>query len=351
MGDRFQNKAGDWYTVLEVTRSDNIVIQFDEGVTKRTKKQYIKSGSIRLPNIVVGKKYLDKMGRTVEVVSINGTSKVTFRWDDGYERTCQSSVITLNKIMREEDSSRLNPSLKTGDTGKLRDGTLWEVIEYKNFSNIHVKFLTDPPWYGLVSGGNLISGSVRNKGAPTLFGVGIIGDCSVNSNEMCYKSWSGMLKRVYYPHTDRARITYGNCSVIEEWCRLDNYKNWFDKQIVKEKWQLDKDLLIRGNKEYGPDVCIFLPREINTFLTNRHNCRGDWPIGVTYHKRLGKWEAGCNAWGEPEYLGVFDSPEKAFHAYKKRKEELAKELALKWMGIIDDRAYNALLKFEVNITD
>ena len=40
-----------------------------------------------------------------------------------------------------------------------------------------------------------------------------------------------------------------------------------------------------------------------------------------------------------------------FNAYKQAKEAFVKEQASKWEGKIDDRAYNALMNYEVEITD
>ena len=52
-----------------------------------------------------------------------------------------------------------------------------------------------------------------------------------------------------------------------------------------------------------------------------------------------------------EYLGTLDTELEAFHAYKHAKEAYVKELAEKWKDQIDPRAYNALMKYEVEITD
>ena len=40
-----------------------------------------------------------------------------------------------------------------------------------------------------------------------------------------------------------------------------------------------------------------------------------------------------------------------FNAYKKAKESFVKEQADEWKGKIDDRAYEALMKYIVEITD
>ena len=352
VGDRFQNNKGHWYTVLEVKRSDDILVEFDEdSIRKRTTKVYIETGCIRLPKTRVGQWYKDKFGNDVQIVHIENTQKVTFEWIDGYRRVCQSGVIIANTLMREEDSRQMNPSFKTGDKGEMRDGTEWEILEYTGYSQIRIRVMTDPPWETVVSGCNLASGSIKNRGKPSLFGVGILGEVSTDCSRMEYKSWVGMLKRVYSPHTDQMRITYRDCTVTDEWLRFENYVKWFHQQKVQSGWQLDKDLLIPGNKTYSPDSCVFLPREINTFLTNRFNHRGEWPVGVTYHKRLDKWQATCNAHGKSEYLGVFTTPEEAFSRYKVRKEKVAKEYAEKWKDLIDSRAYDALMNFTVNISD
>ena len=51
------------------------------------------------------------------------------------------------------------------------------------------------------------------------------------------------------------------------------------------------------------------------------------------------------------YLGCFNNPEKAFQAYKAAKEAYIKDVANKWKGEIDNRAYEALMNYEVEIND
>ena len=51
----------------------------------------------------------------------------------------------------------------------------------------------------------------------------------------------------------------------------------FKKLVSKSDWiwsgwlRADKDIIQKGNKEYHPDKCVFLPREINSFLKTRKN--------------------------------------------------------------------------------
>ena len=55
--------------------------------------------------------------------------------------------------------------------------------------------------------------------------------------------------------------------------------------------------------------------------------------------------------GKQEFLGYFKTESEAFNAYKIAKEIFIKELANKWKGEIDGRAYEALMSYKVEITD
>lgn len=93
--------------------------------------------------------------------------------------------------------------------------------------------------------------------------------------------------------------------------------------------QLDKDLLVSGNKMYGPDTCVFVSGDVNKFMTDSLRARGDLPIGVTWHKGNRKYNAQCNnlSRSDGKCLGYYDTPEQAHLVYKARKKVLAIELA------------------------
>ena len=55
--------------------------------------------------------------------------------------------------------------------------------------------------------------------------------------------------------------------------------------------------------------------------------------------------------GKLKHLGYFKTETEAFNAYKQAKEVFVKEQANEWKGKIDDRAYNALMNYQVEITD
>ena len=53
------------------------------------------------------------------------------------------------------------------------------------------------------------------------------------------------------------------------------------------------------------------------------------------------------------HLGFFDTPEEAFQAYKSAKEQYVKERATQYFqeGKITQRVYQALMEYQVEITD
>ena len=169
-----------------------------------------------------------------------------------------------------------------------------------------------------------------------------------------YKLWQDMLKRCFSEKYQTRRPTYKGCNVSDNFLNYSYFYDWCQGQIgfgkVDDKgryWQLDKDLLFVGNKTYSETTCVFVPQEINTFFTDRGNARGEYPLGVYFHKASGKFQARCAVNGKQQHLGDFNTPQEAFTVYKPFKEALCKELALKWQSEIDSRLFNAMMNWSV----
>ena len=118
-----------------------------------------------------------------------------------------------------------------------------------------------------------------------------------------------------------------------------------------EGWQLDKDIIQKGSKLYSKDTCCFVPAEVNLLLTKRDKCRGEYPVGVNFHKATGKFRARLNINGRLKHLGLFNTPEEAFQVYKPAKEAQIKVVAEKWKHLLDERVYQALMTYEVSTDD
>lgn len=128
-----------------------------------------------------------------------------------------------------------------------------------------------------------------------------------------YRTWHSMLSRCYSIKAQNRRPTYKGCSVSDDWLTFSVFKSWMEKQDWEGK-QLDKDLLFEGNKVYSADACVFVTQMVNTFVCDGGAARGEWLIGVHWCKKK-------------EKLGYFTCEQQAHNAWKRRKLELAKELA------------------------
>lgn len=239
-----------------------------------------------------------------------------------------------------------------GDIFQSNQGGEFEVVEYRSSREILIRFLGEKPYESVVSAHNLRRGQVKNPYHPSVAGVGYMGIGpmkSWTSGKITpeYVRWANMLKRCYEPAFHERNPTYIGCSVCPEWHNFQIFSKWLQSQSLwgKEKVDLDKDLLVKGNKVYGPDTCLLIPERIN-YLLVRPSTESSLPVGV--HKRGGTYFARCRE-ADSTYrsLGVFDTPQDAFHAYKAHKESAIRDVAEQYRKIIDPRLYEALMSYEV----
>lgn len=186
------------------------------------------------------------------------------------------------------------------------------------------------------------------------------GNYKKSTHKKIYEIWRDMLRRCYDEKRLKKYPTYRGCEVCEEWHNFQNFAQWYEEnyyEIEGQKMCLDKDILIKGNKIYSPQTCMFVPHRINVLFTKSNNIRGEYPIGIDYQKRSDKLRVRCEICEEGYkkriYLGVFppNEIEKAFMAYKTFKEKYIKQVADEYKDLIPDKLYKALYIYEVEITD
>ena len=143
-----------------------------------------------------------------------------------------------------------------------------------------------------------------------------------------YRVWKQMINRCYSVKFQERYQTYRGCTVSKEWLTFSVFKKWMMTQNWQDK-QLDKDLLFEGNKVYSDKTCVFVSGMVNSFSIDCGASRGDWPIGVYWNKRYGKFQSRCcNPFTKnQETLGLFDCEQEAHEAWLRRKLELAYELS------------------------
>ena len=168
-----------------------------------------------------------------------------------------------------------------------------------------------------------------------------------------------MLERCYNEKNRHKNPTYKNCNVSKEFHNFQNFGYWDENNyydIEGEKMCLDKDILVKHNKIYSPDTCVYVPNTINTLFTKNDSKRGTNPIGVSNYKN-GKYVSQCNlinpktGKSKNKYLGLYETQEKAFEVYKYYKEKNINEVADYYKGQIPQEVYDALYAYEVEIDD
>ena len=254
----------------------------------------------------------------------------------------------LNNVSYEDCVGKVCISKSSGD---------FKILKYNDSRNVEIQFLKTG-YETTVQLGNIINGNVKDRYLPSVYGVGVVGtkypisEGGVHTKE--YVLWKSVLQRCYNDTYQKKNPTYEGCEVSENFKSYEYFFLWCHKQTgFGNKWfQLDKDLLIKGNKVYSEYSCVFLPQEINNILTKREVLRGKHLIGVSWCNTKKAFVAQVNKnKGSPEWLGYFNTELEAFNAYKIAKEAFVKEQANKWKSQIDPRAYNALMNYTVNIND
>lgn len=262
--------------------------------------------------------------------------------------------------------SKMNERL--GEERLNNQGYLMKIVKYNDANNITVEFQDEYCAKVHTIYSNFVRGNVKNPYHPSVCGIGLIGDkypSKINGKHTKeYKAWRSMIMRSQNKEYKKNHPTYEDVTVCEEWLLFTNFYEWihsqsnFSKWANGEQWNIDKDIIKKGNKVYSPNTCFLIPNNVNKLFTNHKNARGDCPVGVTYYKKDNIYAAACN---NPyssnkykrQYLGTYKTKESAFETYKNRKEEIIKQVAQVEFdaGNITEECYNAMMKYEIEITD
>ena len=252
---------------------------------------------------------------------------------------------------------------RTGERGINNFGSEMIITEYRKYSDIDVYF----PEYNWTFKGaryqKFKKGDIKCPYEPRVYGIGYLGEGEYKSKEngkmtKCYDTWHSMLERCYSDKLHEKYPTYIGCEADEDWLCFQNYGKWFDNnyyEIEDERMHLDKDILVKHNKIYSPETCIFVPDRINTLFIKCDSARGNYPVGTSL--KDGKYQVNCSLINPKtgksrfEYLGLYDTQEKGFEIYKYYKELNIKQVADYYKGQIPQKVYDALYNYQVEITD
>ena len=207
-----------------------------------------------------------------------------------------------NDVSYKDCVGKVCKSLNSGD---------FKILKYNDSGNVEIQFV-NTSYEMSVQLTNIRNGKVKDPYVPSVHGIGVLGTkypSKVNgvlTKE--YDLWQSMLQRCYSDSFKKKYPTYEGCAVSDKFKSYEYFYEWCNKQIGfdNEGWHLDKDLLVKGNKVYSESTCVFIPNEINTLLTKSTASRGEYLIGVCWHKRDKVFMATVSkSKGKQEHLGYF----------------------------------------------
>ncbi len=144
-----------------------------------------------------------------------------------------------------------------------------EITKYINANSVEVAFC-DTGFETVARMTSIRNGSVKDFLRKSVFGVGFVGvgehkvklDGKISDS---YRCWSGMLGRCYSVSESAGNPTYKDCTVHPDWHNFQTFAKWYHENYPNDggRYQLDKDILVEGNKIYGPETCMFVSHKAN----------------------------------------------------------------------------------------
>ena len=185
-----------------------------------------------------------------------------------------------------------------------------------------------------------------------IYGVGDTGGVPTKLNGKhfkYYKAWFKMLRRCY-GYDSFHKEHYSECSVSEDFKSLPKFKSWCEQQkgYNKDDWELDKDILVGGNKIYSPETCCFVPKEINNAFKRYDKRKTDLPQGIHLAKNGRSFVARCTVGGKNMSSKWVETVDEAVLLYDNFKRDAAVILAEKYKSELDDRVYNKLISGSID---
>ena len=228
-------------------------------------------------------------------------------------------------------------------------GTDMKIVKELPKGKCIVEFQDDFKFQKEIHNTNFINGNVKNPYDKTLYGIGYIGvgkyKVSGNDNapvSIAYKFWFSLMERCYSEKRRWKYTAYEDKYMSEKWYNFQDFGAWLDDnyyEIKGEVMQLDKDILVKGNKVYSPDTCLIVPQRINMLFVEKKN-KWNLPSGIsmTYN---GKYKVAYKG----VHLGMIDKLEEAILIHDNEKRIHIRNIAEEYKGRISLKVYDALYKW------
>ena len=108
-----------------------------------------------------------------------------------------------------------------------------------------------------------------------------------------WRTWCGIIRRTDKRDlkwlTGTGKEQYADCTLDPRWFKLSVFKEWIEQWDDFQNKEVDKDLLIPGNRIYGPDTCLMVRPVVNKWFKTKKSGGGDLPRGVSWNSG---WKRG-----------------------------------------------------------
>lgn len=159
--------------------------------------------------------------------------------------------------------------------------------------------------------------------------------------------YHNMYDRCYRESYLQKNPKYRGCTICDEWLNdHEAFYNWVAENyyiIDGEQIDLDKDILVKGNKIYSPKTCIYAPHSINTFYENMIRKPTLLPSG--------RYQMQMQVGGKRVTIGTFDTEEEAKLEFIKHKEAALIAKADLYKDKIPAKLYDSMVNFKLELSD
>ena len=227
-----------------------------------------------------------------------------------------------------------------------------EIVEIISDRDVRIRFLEHPCEISVRSGQIRLK-AVKNPMKPSVCGVGFPGIGIYDSKSVARQVWGNMMLRVYNPPNERTAREYKETSVHAHWHNFQNFAVWYHQQIdhfgpVGFRWNLDKDIMIAGNRIYGPESCCVVPEAVNRLFNDTRFIRGKLPIGVQQNEFGYKATCSSKLSDNSGYVGFFKNIQEASSAYWCAKIKAIQHTAIMYWAYLPQQIAMRLVSFDMN---
>jgi len=236
-----------------------------------TRKHFV--GNIYQTNLDGDVELLKREGKSATVRFLNTGFVTSVLLSNLVAGKCRDYSITNRTYCVKEYPNTIHPSNGSGDFILLEKQGSHCVVQF-----VQTGFTTKALW------DNIKLGKIKDPYHVGCYGIGYLGEFKkVPYWKQAKQLWRNILKRCYSPNDNyyKRGITVDvrwHCfaNFLEDLPKIDNFELWLAAYHNEdaEKYDFDKDYLIKGNTVYSREACMFLPQSVNRRLGGSNSRSG-----------------------------------------------------------------------------